>query len=404
MTDEIKKRIEQVKNGKGPEKYTPTLLGIRPSDWQLKKIGAAIKSTPRPIKMNDNDKYQLITVRRAYGGVVSRGIYQGEKILVKSQFRIALGDFIISKRQIVHGACGIARLESDNAIVSNEYNVFTMNAGYNLEYFNFSMQLPKAKHLFYVMSIGVHIEKMLFGTAEWLRQKIAYPPNAEQDKIAEILTHCDKLIKLKKQLIAEECKQKKWLMQNLLNPDSGVRLEGFEGEWEKTTVSNISRYKSSSISIEDVKSLNSGIHPVYDASSIIAHVDVYRSDEKYISIIKDGAGIGRILRCVAKSSVIGTMGYIFPAQTVSYDYFYYLLSIQNFCQYATGSTIPHVYYSEYKNIVVYLPPIDEQIAIANILSTADSKIGLLEQELEQWQQKKKSLMQLLLTGIVRVNV
>lgn len=53
-------------------------------------------------------------------------------------------------------------------------------------------------------------------------------------------------------------------------------------------------------------------------------------------------------------------------------------------------------------IVLKYPCADEQTAIANIISAVDRKIELLEQELEQWQIKKKSLMQLLLTGIVRV--
>ena len=51
-----------------------------------------------------------------------------------------------------------------------------------------------------------------------------------------------------------------------------------------------------------------------------------------------------------------------------------------------------------------LPPNEEQAAIAKVLSTADRELDLLQQDIEQEKQKKKALMQLLLTGIVRVNV
>lgn len=54
------------------------------------------------------------------------------------------------------------------------------------------------------------------------------------------------------------------------------------------------------------------------------------------------------------------------------------------------------------NSLVFLPHIPEQTAIAEVLSTADHEIDLLKQELEQEKQKKKALMQLLLTGIARV--
>ena len=58
--------------------------------------------------------------------------------------------------------------------------------------------------------------------------------------------------------------------------------------------------------------------------------------------------------------------------------------------------------SSIENYQISLPSQDEQAAIAEVLSTADREIDLLQQELEQEKQKKKALMQLLLTGIVRV--
>lgn len=55
-------------------------------------------------------------------------------------------------------------------------------------------------------------------------------------------------------------------------------------------------------------------------------------------------------------------------------------------------------------IPIPLPPNEEQAAIVEVLSTADRELDLLRQDIEQEKQKKKALMQLLLTGIVRVNV
>ena len=52
---------------------------------------------------------------------------------------------------------------------------------------------------------------------------------------------------------------------------------------------------------------------------------------------------------------------------------------------------------------IFLPQIEEQTAIAEVFSAADREIELLRQDIEQEKQKKKALMQLLLTGIVRVN-
>ena len=57
-----------------------------------------------------------------------------------------------------------------------------------------------------------------------------------------------------------------------------------------------------------------------------------------------------------------------------------------------------------KEFVYTLPKFEEQKAIAEILTTADKELKLLQEELEEEKRKKKALMQLLLTGIVRVKV
>ena len=70
-----------------------------------------------------------------------------------------------------------------------------------------------------------------------------------------------------------------------------------------------------------------------------------------------------------------------------------------------GSTRTRISRKEIEKLKISLPgDIKEQIAISTILSTADREIDLLEQELTQWQAKNKSLMQLLLTGLVRVKI
>ena len=60
-------------------------------------------------------------------------------------------------------------------------------------------------------------------------------------------------------------------------------------------------------------------------------------------------------------------------------------------------------YENFKKIKIFYPSdVKEQVAIAEVLSSADQEIELLRQDIEQEKQKKKALMQLLLTGIVRV--
>jgi type I restriction enzyme S subunit len=66
-----------------------------------------------------------------------------------------------------------------------------------------------------------------------------------------------------------------------------------------------------------------------------------------------------------------------------------------------GSTFKAINGKDIRSLLVAYPPLPEQTAIANVLSTADKEIDLLNQKLETLKQQKKALMQLLLTGIVR---
>ena len=160
MTPEVKKRIEQIRQGIVPEGYVKDKDGIYPRDWASKKIGQWLKLAERSIVLQDEEEYQLVTIRRGFGGVDSRGSFLGKNVLVKNYFIVKTGDFIISKRQIAHGACGIVPPDLDGAVVSNEYNVFLPQDGTNIQMFNLMMQLPHYKRLFYLMSEFDNIEKI----------------------------------------------------------------------------------------------------------------------------------------------------------------------------------------------------------------------------------------------------
>ena len=132
MIEQIKQRIEQIQRGEVPEGYIQIKDGVFPSDWTSKKMKQWISLVERPIMLQDDNKYELVTVRRAYGGVDSRGVYRGKDVLVKTYFSVEEDDFIISKRQIAHGACGLVPANLHGAVVSNEYNVFKANQGTNI--------------------------------------------------------------------------------------------------------------------------------------------------------------------------------------------------------------------------------------------------------------------------------
>lgn len=183
--------------------------------WKEKRIGNLLQKVMRPLKMEDDQEYSLVTVKRRYGGIETRGVFKGFAIKVKSQFSIKANDFLISKRQIVHCACGVVPKWLENAIVSNEYSVLEATPECDIDFFwHFSKQ-PKVGESFLASSRGIVIEKMLFDLEYWLKTKFLFPLLPEQQKIGRFLTSVDNLIVAQSSKLEALKSQKKGLMHGL---------------------------------------------------------------------------------------------------------------------------------------------------------------------------------------------
>ena len=416
MKIEIKQRIEQIRQGNVPEEYQKTKDGIFPTDWHTQKMKQWVALAERPVTLEDDKRYRLVTVRRGFGGVDLRGEYLGKDILVKNYFRVRQGDFLISKRQIAHGACGVVPESLDGAVVSNEYNVFVPNQGTNIEMFNLMMQLPHYTRLFYLMSDGVHIEKLLFKTQDWMRRQLAMPPIEEQQKIAAILTTQDKVIELKEKRLAEKQRQKKYLMQQLLT--GRKRLPGFNGTWKTDRLGKLF-FERKETNCENLEMLAiTGTQGIIPRKELDLKDNSSEDKSKYLRVCVGDIGYNTMRMWQGVSAYSNYEGIVSPAYTIlkpsssiNAKYFAYLFKMPEiiflFYRFSQGlvDDTRNLKYENFKKIKVCYPPdMKEQTAIAEVLSTADHEIDLLQQDIEQEKQKKKALMQLLLTGIVRVTV
>ena len=125
----------------------------------------------------------------------------------------------------------------------------------------------------------------------------------------------------------------------------------------------------------------SGCYPIFGASGFIKNVDFYDQEKPYIAVVKDGAGVGRIMRLPAKSSVIGTMQYIIPNEEISADYLAYAMEHMNLSKYYLGAAIPHIYFKDYCNEPLPNHTVEEQLRISKILKSVDNLISLRKQQL-----------------------
>lgn len=162
--------------------------------------------------------------------------------------------------------------------------------------------------------------------------------------------------------------------------------------WTYGTLDDVVAKGSSNISLNKIKE-NDGDYPVYGAKGFVQNTSFYQQKSVYLAIIKDGAGIGRVSKHPEKSSVLATMQYILPKQGYDIDFVKYFLCHINFEKYRTGSTIPHVYYKDYKAEPFPLIELETQRQIVAVLDKAFAAIDVAQTNIEKNLQNAKELFQ-----------
>jgi len=252
------------------------------------------------------------------------------------------------------------------------------------------------------------------------KMSVSVPPLSEQQAIAEILTAAEKLIAVKERFIAAKQKQKQWLMQNLLTGKR--RLSGFSGEWEKVKLGEIAtgfQYGLNASSKEyDGTNKYLRITDIDEESRSIIYNDLtspncklskeYLLSENDLLFARTGASVGKTYLYNLKDENVYFAGYLIKCNVINAcpKYVFYVTLAEKYKKWvlimSQRSGQPGINSEEYQLFTFPLPPLPEQQAIANVLTTADREIELLKKELEQHKQIKKYLMQKLLTGKIRV--
>ena len=242
------------------------------------------------------------------------------------------------------------------------------------------------------------------------------PSLKEQNKIAEILSTWDKVIELKEKLIEQKNELKKGLMQKLLTGE--VRLPGFDGEWEqvrlgtvieecteKTTVNN--QYPVLTSSRKGIFLQEEYFSKQVASENNIGYKVVRKGDFTYRTMSDDGNFVFNQLE-EYEVGIVSPAYAVFKATNINPLFLKSILNSydfkKNILRNVQGGTRLSYKYSDLKNTVVKVPPKEEQSAIAEVIFNIENNLNLLEQELEALKQQKKGLMQLLLTGKVRVQV
>lgn len=152
---------------------------------------------------------------------------------------------------------------------------------------------------------------------------------------------------------------------------------------------------------KDYKHLNNGDIPVWGTGGIITYVDDYLFDGLSIGIGRKGS-IDKPVLLSGKFWTVDTLFYVNEFKGIEVEFAFNLFNSINWMKYNEATGLPSLSQKNILNIQIPLPPLPEQKRIAEVLSTWDQAIQLTEQLIRQKEQRKKWLMQNLLTGKMRL--
>ena len=426
MTAEAMHSETAQENGRLPpvvSGYKQTSLGVLPSDWSTCSLGeigqCLIGLTYEPRNISSDGLLVLRSSNIGDGNLqfddhVFVNMEVPERIIVRED------DLLICVRngsRPLIGKCALIDLQAVGMTFGAFMSVFRSA---NNRFVFYCFQSDIVRH---------QIHEHLGATINQITNRslnsfvIPYPRAEERDAIAEALSDVDGLLGALEALIAKKRAIKQAAMQQLLT--GKTRLPGFSGEWELGKLADYGVFRSGGGFPLVFQGCQSGDYPFFKVSDISnkgnelllksANHWINEDARKTLGATKFPAGsvvfakIGAAIflerkRLLSRESCLDNnmMAFSLTAPVACERFFHYLFLRIKLGKLVSITALPSLSSREIGAICVPLPPLDEQRAIAAVLSDMDAEIAALERRRDKTRAVKQGMMQQLLTGQVRL--
>lgn len=424
MTPEVNKRIEQIQRGEVPKGYKKTKHGIVPEDWAEQRIGDFIHEHTE--KTTVPNQFPVLTSSRK--GLMLQSEYYSN--------RQVTSDDNVGYNILPYGYITFRSRSDDGKFCFNENRIIEKGIiSYFYPVFSFDERVNKD----YMLSLLNHsIQRRFFPYCEGTAQQVlslkklgnlvySLPEKKEQGRIVQILSEQDKVIELLDRKVEQLQRLKKYCLAKMF-PQKGtnapeIRFPEFSDPWEQRKLGEMVQFsKGSGYSKGDLKEsgtpiiLYGRLYTKYE--TVISDVDTF-ADVKAGSVYSRGGEVivpasGETAEDISIASVVekpgvllgGDLNIITPPTDL--DSAFLAISISNgkphndMAKMAQGKSVVHLHNTDLEKIVLTFPSHEEQVKISAYFKRIDSLITLHQRKRDEEVKKKKALIQLLLTGIVRV--
>ena len=386
MKQEIKERIKLINKGIVPAGYKKTPVGFCPVEWIETILGKICEINPKTERLKSTFQY-----------IDLESIVNGKVVAIKminKQNAPSRAQRVLSKNDIIYQL--VRPYQKNNFLLKNiNENQIVASTGYA------QLRCKNPEFIYNLINTDYFCNQVLekctgtnypaITSGELYKILVNIPINdTEQQKIAEILDCATRQVELQEQLVDKLKVQKKALMQKLLTP---------QPDWQEVKLGDICKITTGKLDANEM--VENGKYPFFTCSKDIYKIDKYDYDMEALLMAGNGE-IGDIKYYNGKFNAYQRTYILYNFKfNIKYAMQYLLLHFNKaVCKGSQKSSMPYIRVDLLNNAKILYPQNLDQIAI--FLENFDKKIELQQKLLEQYKLRQKSLMQLLLTGIVRV--
>ena len=404
-----------------PLGYHYTNAGILPNEWTSRPLSSIVEEITETAGTR---KIETVSISAGVG-FVNQAEKFGKELSGKQYEKYTVlhrGDFSYNKgnSNLYPQGCIYRLNDRTEAAVPNVFESFRVCDGNPDFYEQLFISGFLNKQLYSRINRGVRDDGLLnLRGKDFYSCEVPCPPLAEQERIAEILMQCDKVIELKQKKICElkqfkkECLRRMFPAKGYDKPD--IRFPGFTDAWEQRKLGEYvsitsgeapSKFEEGTELYVKVDDLNYNDKYVVDTQNRVAeHSTVKRVTKGSVVFPKRGAAImTNKVRIMGIDSYMDTNMMALTSEKLDSEFLYNIISKEGLYKIADTSTIPQINNKHIEPYEVTIPSLDEQRRIGAYFSNLDHLITLHQRELEESKKKKKALAQVLLLGVVRIRI
>lgn len=390
-------------------RFKQTEIGLIPEDWSYGNFADFLKTfTTGATPLRSIKSYYEGNIKWVSSGELNyRTIYDTIEHITESAARNTnlktheKGTFLMAitglEAEGTRGKCAILGTEAttnQSCLAINSTSKMTVK--YLYYYYRLNSDLLAFKYC--------QGSKQQSYTAEIVKKLPIYCPKEilEQKKIASALTSIDNLLLSLDKLIEKKRLIKQGAMQELLTGKK--RLPGFTGEWVKRRLGEIAN-KITTGKLDANAMVNGGKYPFFTCAREVYRINTFAFDEEVLLISGNGANVGYI--------------HYYKGKFNAYQRTYILYDFSDDIQYIkayldkflckrietekSDSNTPFIKMDTLTEMYINIPQqLEEQKAIATVLSSMDKEIESLESKKAKYEHIKQGMMQQLLTGKIRL--